>query len=126
MSEVDDQVRAMAKMVVLSGRISDVHEKNMKAYPFIFFDGIKGMKIEYDLTNKSDIDESSKQKIVVKAPIRNHFVAYYLDIDNQVQNQNMDRRCTTLESAIRSLFWKDVILKIYINDKLIYESKKNE
>lgn len=125
MSEVDEKVKELAKLAVISNRISEVHEKNMKTYPFIFFDGLRGVKIDYDLSSKGNIDESDTKKLVINAPVRGNFVKYYLTVDPQVQNPNMDRRTATLESSIRSLFWKDVILYIYINDKLVFESKKH-
>jgi hypothetical protein len=124
LSNADDTVKEMAKLAIISNRISEVHEKNMKTYPFIFFDGVKDVKIDYDLSNKANIDESDYKQLRVNTPTANHFVKYYLTINPETQNQNMDRRLTAIESAIRTLFWKNVTVFIYINDKLIFESKK--
>ena len=115
----------MAKLTVMSNRINEIQEKNMKMYPFVFFDGVRNVSIDYDLSNKAMVDEKDPGKLHVKTPQVNHYVKYMLTIAPDVTNSNMDRRFSAIESAIKSLFWKNVIVLIYINDKLAFESKKN-
>lgn len=121
--DVRDTVRGMAALVVSSNRISQVHEKSLLAYPFIFFDGIKEVRIDYDLSHRHDVDLDSKNNITVKPPLQHCYVSYYLIMDDTV-NTNLDRRFQALEDSVKTLFWKDLTVKVYFNEKIVYESKK--
>lgn len=123
MSDVKE-IKKMAALVVNSNKISEFHEKNMKMFPMVFFDAIKEVKIDYDLSVRHDVELDTKNNITVKAPLRNNFVSYYLTLDES-KNQNLDRRFSALEGSIKTLFWKDVIVEVYFNDKIVYKSKKN-
>lgn len=130
-----EKIKDMAKLVHLSGRISSFHEKNLKMYPYVFFDGVRGAEIEYDFSHRpsdSGPKESPKTpdefyKEIGKAAMNmrsDSYVAYRLKIADGVVQPNSDKRYEALEKAVRSLFWNDVIIKVYINDKIAYESKK--
>lgn len=97
----------MAKLTMLTGRISDTHYKNMKMFPFIFFNGVSKTEIDYAIsTNK---DEESR-------------VTYSLELD-KAQNDFMDKRFKALENGIQTLFWKDVKITVLINSEQVYKSE---
>ena len=113
---VREQLKEMAKLTILSKRISEVHERNMRAYPFIFFNDVRSIKIEYDLLDtKGDQNNNN-------APKNDSWVAYYIELEENSQN-NLDKRFTALETSIRDLFWKEVRLIVYFNSLKVYESK---
>jgi len=113
-----DKVKEMSRLAVLSNKISDVQLLNLKNYPFIAFDGIKEAKLEYDLSyEKADKDE----------PVtHNPLVSYRLVLDESRNQEALGLRLEAIEKWVRNLFWKDVLVKIYFNDKIVFESKKNE
>lgn len=123
MADTKQTIKEMATLVASSNRISEFHEKNMKMFPLVFFEGVREVSVEYDLSHQSNIDEKDKKKLIIKAPTFNNFVNYKLTIDPQVQSTHLDRRYVAIESSIRSLFWKNVIVRVYFNDKLMFESK---
>lgn len=129
------KVRDMAKLVHLSGRISEFHEKNLKQYAFIFFDGVKEASIEYDFSHRPSNDgpkETPKNtqdfyKEIGRAALSmksDAFVAYKLVIIDDQVHDHMDKRYEALEKSVRSLFWNEVVVKVYINGNIAYESKK--
>lgn len=117
-------VKDMAKLVLVSGKISEIHEKNMKLYPLIYFDGVKEVRIDYDLSHKADALVDRANNLTINAPYRNNIVTYHLTIDENVKNDNLDKRFAALEASIRTLFWKDVIVEVFMGEKIAYKSKK--
>ncbi len=133
--EMSEKIKEMAKMSILSNRINEVQEKNLKLYPLIFFNGVKTVKIEYDLshTKAMSAEETPKDTAEVahsllaylnKPVIANNYVAYYLEVDENADNSNADKRNQALEKAVRDLFWGNVSVEIYWNDKIAFKSKK--
>ena len=114
----------MARLTTLSGRISDVQIKNLQMFPLVFFEGIKEVKVDYDLSHKSDVLEDPDGKLIVNAPTKNHYVAYYLTLDESTNTENLDKRHSALEQSVRTLFWNDVSVEVYFNGNIKYKSKK--
>jgi hypothetical protein len=106
----------MARLTALSGRISDIQIKNLQTFPLIFFNGIKEIKIDYDLAPVKTMDDSPT--------FSNSRVSYYLALTED-NNEGLDRRFFALEESVRTLFWKDVTLEVYFNDKIKYKSALN-
>ena len=117
-------VKDMAKLVLVAGKISDVHEKNMKMYPLIYFDGVKEARIHYDLSHQADALVDKENNLTINAPARSNIVNYDLTMYPGAKNENMDKRFAALEASIRTLFWKDVIVEVIIDGKPAYKSKK--
>lgn len=115
----------MAKLVLMSGKISEMHEKNMKMYPFVYFEGVKEVKIDYDLSHRADALVDNKNNLTVNSPIRNNVVTYYIILDEAAQT-SLDKRFSALEASIRTLFWNDVMVEVFFNDSIKYKSKKYE
>ena len=122
MSDEKDQiekVKEMAKLAVLSNRINEVQETSLKNYPFIVFDGIKEFKLDYDLS----YEKMEKDNLSPKC-VHQPFVAYYLKIDESRNTEALQFRFEAIEKWVRNLFWKNVSVEIYFNDKIVFKSKK--
>jgi hypothetical protein len=103
----------MAQLSVLSNRISEIQEKNLKMYPFVFFNDVESARIEFDL---SKVDDNGLMNH------GDHHVTYLLDVLEE-SNPQMDKRTLAIEAATRSLFWNDLKVRVVLNGKLAYESK---
>jgi len=110
-------VKEMAKLTMLSNRISEIQEKNLKMYPLVVFNEVQTVKIDYDLTTYRTGAEEGETR-------NNSQVSFYVDLDESKQD-NIEKRFNYLEAAVRNLFWADLTVKIYINNTLKFESKKN-
>ncbi len=114
----------MARLTALSGRISDVQERNLKMFPLVFFNEVLECKVDYDLSHKSDvIEDELNDKLIINAPTRNAYVAYYLTLD-ETKNSDLDKRYIALEKSVRTLFWNDVVVEVYFNGQIKYKSVK--
>jgi hypothetical protein len=109
-------LQEMASLTALSGRISDLQAHNLKIWPLVYFEGVTEIKVDYDLKpEKSMSDEPT---------FSNSRISYYLTIDES-KNTDLEKRYMALEKSVRSLFWSDVVLEIYFNNKITYKSTKN-
>lgn len=115
-SAITKTLKEMAKLSILANRISEVQEKNMKAYPFIFFNEVKSVKVDYNLGRAH-----TKYAPGTKEPKWDTWVAYYLEL-NEGSNPNLERRFLCIEEAIRVLFWKDIRVEVHFNGKPMYKS----
>lgn len=138
-SAEEQQIREMAKMSLMSNKINPIQEKNLKMFPFVFFDGVKEAKIEYDFTNNNTVEteevvnteedvKKGKDKLEIKykfhkVDTRHFCVSYSLSIDLSADNFSIDKRYSALENAVRNLFWTETRVRITVNDELKYESK---
>jgi hypothetical protein len=122
--DVTNKVKDMAKLILVSGKISEVHEKNLKMYPLIYFNGVKEAKIDYDLSHKADALVDRMNNLTIRAPFRSNVVTYYLTMNENAKNDNVEKRFKALEASVRTLFWKDVIVEVFMDDKIVYKSKK--
>jgi hypothetical protein len=111
----------MARLTALSGRISDVQIRNLQMFPLVFFNDVESVKIDYDLSHKSDVLEDPDGKLIINAPTRNNYVAYYLTLD-EAKNELLDQRYFALERSVRMLFWTDLSVEVYFNGKIMYKS----
>lgn len=115
-SETKAKIRDMATLAVLSNRISDFHEKNLKMYPLVFFNGVKSAKIDYDLERHKTVKDEPE--------INKSLVTYYLEI-NESENDHLDKRFEAIETSVRGLLWNDITVEVYFNGKIVFKSKKN-
>jgi hypothetical protein len=100
----------MAQLAILSGRISESHEKNLKMYAFVFFNGVNSAKIDYNLDRSSDDKK---------------YVTYHLEIHPDFFNNKLKKRFEAIQSATRTLFWSDLEVNVYLNGKKL-EWSENE
>jgi hypothetical protein len=113
-NDVTKTIKEMAQLTILTNRINEVQIKNLQLFPFIFFNGVKMVKIYHDLTHENR-DESGI--------VNNSTIKYYLTIDETQDNIYLDKRIGSLECAVKELFWKDIVIEIYFNDRLINKEK---
>ncbi|HEY5235634.1 MAG TPA: hypothetical protein VIJ14_05610 [Rhabdochlamydiaceae bacterium] len=99
-------IQDLTKLVLFSGRISEVHVRNLKSFPWIFFNFVKECHLDYGFA---------------KAKEEESFVHYRLNIEGD--NDGLPKRYQALESAVRSLFWKEVKVKVSINDQEVFKSE---
>jgi hypothetical protein len=103
----EQSIADLTKLGLFFGRISEVHIKNLKAFPFIFFNGVsKTSNMDYDIATKKDQDST---------------ISYNLDMTEE--NDHLDKRYKAIETAVRDLFWKEMKVKISINGKEVYKSE---
>lgn len=108
MSSTKAVLNELAQLTMLTGRISETHQKNMEMFPKVFFHGVKEFEIDYDIaTNREDSST----------------VIYKLQIDPVAPNDLPSMRYKSLENAIRTLFWKEVRVEIQINNEEVFKSE---
>lgn len=107
MSNTKATLTEMAQLTMLTGRISEVHFKNMQSFPFIFFNEVAEVELDYAIATNQE-EESS--------------VTYRLTLD-LLANDQIDKRYKALENAIQTLFWKDVALSVQVNGQDAYKSE---
>lgn len=98
----------LTKLMVFFGRVPETHIKALKEYPWIFFNGLSEAKLEYS------IETTDKTKVTK--------FSYELTLPLE-QNDHLDKRYKALESAVRTLFWKEVLIEIKINGQEVYKSE---
>ena len=129
-STVEEQVREMAKLTLLTNKLNPIQEKNLKMYPLVFFNGIKSAKMDFDLSNDQMLVDSNENKTDLeityqfnKAETRHLRVSYHLEIDEEADNNSIDARYSAITQAVRNLLFKEIKVQVFINTKLAYESK---
>ena len=94
-------IQELNSLGVFSGRISEIHIKNMQSFPFIYFNSVQEAKLDYDISQIKD---------------GKSYVHYDLKLKKK-DNDFMEKRFLGLEGAIKTLFWKEIKLKLSINGK---------
>ena len=98
----------LTKLMVFFGRVPETHIKALKEYPWIFFNDLSEVKLDYSIET-TDKTKSTK---------------FLYDLTLLLEkNDNLDKRYKALESAIRTLFWKEVLVEIKINGQEVYKSE---
>lgn len=123
MSDLNKQVKDMASLIINSNRISEMHERNMKLYPLIFFEGVKKVNVDYDLSYNKEIEVDKDNNMTIKKPTNSTYISYELEIDETKENNNLDKRFEALVKSLKTLLWSDLIVKVSFNGKLMFESK---
>jgi len=101
-------IQELTRLVMFSGRISEVHLDNLRSFPWIFFNKLTEAKLEYDVQT-TDLTKTTTFCYELKLPIE--------------ANDHLDKRYRALESAIRSLFWKEAVVQVKINGEEVYKSE---
>lgn len=95
-------------------------------YPLVFFNGVSEVKVDYDFSSGQLIDtEENLDKVDItykfnKLDTKNFRVSYYLTLDSESDNNQIDKRFQAIESSVRNLFWKEVKVEVYFNNELKY------
>lgn len=111
--DVEKLLDDMRNITMLTGEISSVHLLNLKNWVFIAFDNINTVEIDYDLSKSRYT--SPEEKI-------NGFVNFKLTTkDPEYKQENLNARSTTLTQWVRSMFWNDIDVTIFINDQSVFQ-----
>jgi hypothetical protein len=113
LSDIKERLAEMAKLSVLANRINEIQEKNLKTYPFVFFNDILSARIEFDLSKVNDDGLMNHS---------DHHVTYFLRLDEETNREHLDKRFFALTNAVRTLFWTDLNVRVNINGKMVYRS----
>lgn len=123
------ELQEMAKLTLLTNRITDIQAKNLQMFPLIFFDGVSDGRVEYDLSNQMGVDsEENAKDLEIKYSFggdTDHLkVSYHLTLDPDVENLNIEKRLSALESSVRGILWKEIKVEVYLNEVKRFESAK--
>ena len=98
----------LTKLMIFFGRVPETHIKALKEYPWIFFNDLSEVRLDYSVETT---DKTKPTKF-----------SYELHLPWET-NDHLDKRYKALESAIRTLFWKEVLVEIKINGQEVYKSE---
>lgn len=118
MSDIEQQIREMANLTMLSNKLNPIQEKNLKMYPLVFFEGVSSVTIKFDLSNGRELEP------VISDRPGDKFVEYHLAVNEGIENPQLELRCKHIEGAVRNLFWSDVLVFVYFNGKQVFASEK--
>lgn len=116
MNNIKEILDDMRKITILTGEISSIHEQSLKKWPYIVFDNVENVEINYDLSKNKHQDSGA------------NLVEFHLDVLESTQNieeiDNFKERCEALRGWVEDMFWSDIETRIYINGLLKYEHNK--
>lgn len=130
-NEIKDTLKKMAQFSISTNKINNIQEKNLQYFPFVFFNGVKSARIEYDLINHSSVDYDTDPKTFEityrfnKPKTDNFKIIYDLDMEPWAVNDHLEKRFDALEKAIATLLWKGIPIEVRFNDKKVYPGEKN-
>ena len=111
--DIEKLLEDMRSITMLTGEISSVHLLNLKNWVFIAFDNVDTVEIDYDL---------SKAKYVSLEGRSSGFINFKITTkDPNYEQQNTKARSETLTQWVRSMFWKDINVHIFINNQCVFE-----
>jgi len=101
-----EEIKEMARLTMLSNKLNAIQEKNLQAYPYVFFEGVKKGTIVYDLECGLDTPAMERQA-------KTH-VTYTIEIDTDTVITFQQKRIDALKIAVRTLFWSDLTVNVEI------------
>jgi len=98
----------MKKITILTGEISNVHEKSLLTWPYVVFDHVKDVEIKYDLSKSAQLD------------LGYNSVEFFVTLSEQGRQNidNFEKRCETLKEWTESMLWSGIEIKVYVNGAL--------
>lgn len=93
----------LKKMVMLTGRLSDIHIKTLQSAPFIYFDDLGSVEIDYEIT--TDFSEEHRAK--------NSYVNFKLNFNDRYEpDAHHQNRLLALVKTVQGLLWKEIRVEI--------------
>ena len=117
-TSVYQQLKEMARLTILSGKVNDIQLNSLQRFPLVMLNGVRSSTVTYDLAHREFGDNAAFKS--------NSSVEYQIDIDEERENDHLTKRLEYIEKSVRSLFWNDIAVTIYFNNKKVFESSKNE
>jgi hypothetical protein len=97
---MSDELKGIMKGSILYGMLSDVHENNIKIYPFVFLDGVKEAEISYNIPT---MGESTARASVI----------YTIKFNNGFPAGNVKQQVSNLKKAVQILMQHDASIKVF-------------
>lgn len=96
----------MKKLTILTGEISNVHEKSLTTWPYVIFDDVKDVEIKYDLSKSTYLD------------LGYNFIDFFITLPkNGKQNiDNLEKRCETLKEWTEVMLWSGIKVRVHLNE----------
>ena len=102
--KVDEMLEDFRKITMLTGEISSVHVASLKQWPYVAFNGVQSVEVEYDLT-KETVTAMGEGSVVFK-----------LTVDPAADNEKMFAEiCAVMTGWVRDMFWPEIKVSIYFN-----------
>ncbi len=97
--------KELAMGAIFSKRLTDVHAHNLKMYPYICFDGVQEVEIDYDLKfDRSPTDE---------APPYIKYNIHFKEGAKTLDQEEVKKRVKYLQDAVAVLLWKEIEVSVY-------------
>jgi hypothetical protein len=110
MKNAQDLLKDLNKGVILTGRLSEVHVKNLQNYPFIFFEGVESVEISYNII--TDPNQS--------LPGVGSVVRFKIKMDKEKNQSIMEKRLDALKNSVKHILWPSVsVIVVDENEKEI-------
>ena len=103
----------MRKITMLTGEISSVHVQNLKTWPFVVFDDIVSVEIDYDLT-KANTLETGEGVVIFNT------MSKEMEKEDLLGQINFEKRCNMLASYVRNMFWKEIKIEVLFNSEQVF------
>lgn len=139
MSKTQETIQEMARLTMLSNKLNEVQIKNLKMYPFIYFDGIQQIVMDYDFSNNLDVNteeevtpatEEEGAKLDIKYDFQTTpehlYINYHLTLEPTIKQIHLEKRFEALEGSVRALLWKEIVVRVFFGSDKVFESKKHE
>lgn len=97
---MSEELKQIMKGSILYGMLSDLHEKNLKMYPFIFLDGVSEAEISYNIPVMGETTSRSS-------------IAYTIKFKEGFSQNNLKEQVLNLKKAVQVLMQHDVIVKVF-------------
>lgn len=105
MSKKVDIITEHRNMLMVSKKISDWQEAQLKNWPLIVFDGIKSVKIKYDFISKEDNFYEGKVEYIFEFK------------ENSPEGTVKEKGIESLTNWTKSIFWTDTEISFKIGNK---------
>jgi hypothetical protein len=92
----------LKKMVLITGRLSDVHEKTLKTAPFIFFDHLEKVEISHDIETNSSGSLPGSSRVMFTLSFKD---GYETDLQKE--------RTQALINTVHTILWPEVKVSIF-------------
>lgn len=96
-------LKALAKGIIFSGKISDFHIKNLSHYPYVFFEDIEEVSLEHFVPDSLDIDMGKE----------NPSVTYRIRFKQNPRMDLLDKRIEAITNSVKTLLWSNTEVHIF-------------
>lgn len=107
-NKTDDIISDHRKMLIMSGNLSDFQLENMKNWPFILFDDIDSVKLNYDFTTKVLNENGNMSENIGSGKVCYNVVRH---AGFKPESSEADK-IATLTQWTKFLFWSDTEVEV--------------